>query len=365
MIRREIDGLELVAVADRDAEVVDTVANELGVEAVHPAEELIGRDDLDAVVIATPHSRHIVYAQAALERGLHVMIEKPVAVSVEGAIRANQAFEQGRQLRPGLVYAAMFQQRLMPVWRRLRDIVREELGRVQRVGWVVTDWFRSDAYYATAGWRATWRHEGGGVLMNQAPHNLDLLLWITGVRPGRVSAVTRHGAHHDIETEDEVAAVIECEPEEGGRTGPLVTFTTPTGEAPGVNRLEIVGDRGTAVAEDGSIRVRRLEQPASEVRRTGPAKLRNVDYAERVETPGDPGSSTYADQVPFRRGIFENFARAVRGGEAVVAPGVEGLAAVELANAMLLAGDRGEAVTLPVDVEGYQEWLTRKISEGR
>ena len=331
--------------------------------AVHAdAGALIADESLEAVVIATPHSRHICYAEPALRRGLHVLVEKPVAMSVEGAARVNAAYAERRERQPNLVFAAMFQQRLMPVWRRLREVVASDLGPIQRVHWTVTDWFRTRAYYASGGWRGTWRHEGGGVLMNQAPHNLDLLLWMTGVVPQRVTAVTRYGRFHDVEVEDEVSAVIECRPREGERFGPIVTFLTTTGEAPGTNRLEIVGDRGTVVAEDGTLRLRLLDQSISEHNATGPASLRTVDVAERVETPGGTGSPTYTDQTPFRLGMFENFAAAIRTGTPPVAHGTDGLASVELANAMLLSGDERRPVELPLDVDAYQAWLVAKIA---
>ena len=362
MIVEEIPSLRLAAVCDKSGDLARQVADELATDVAiyDDAQRMIDADDVEAVVVATPHSRHIVFAAPALERGLHVLVEKPVAMSVEGAAGANEAFTRGRAKKPDLVFAAMFQQRLMPVWRRLREVVQEELGQLQRVSWTVTDWFRTSAYYASGGWRGTWRYEGGGVLMNQAPHNLDLLLWITGITPGRVTAVTRYGRFHDVEVEDEVAAVVECG--NGDDAGPVVTFVTSTGEAPGTNRLEIVGENGSVVAEDGTLRIRRLDKPVSEHNRTGPAKQRTVPFEETVETPGATGSPTYTDQIPFRRGIFENFANAIRQREAVVAAGTDGLASVELANAMLLSGDQRRPVELPLDVHEYQKWLESKVS---
>ncbi len=362
MIAGDVPGLTLAAVCDHDPALARAVANGVGDVTVHnDADALIADASLDAVVIATPHSRHICFAEPALQRGLHVLVEKPVAMSVDGAARVNAAFVQGRQRRPDLVFAAMFQQRLMPVWQRLRDIARNELGPIQRVHWTVTDWFRTKAYYASGGWRGTWRHEGGGVLMNQAPHNLDLLLWMVGLSPKRVTAVTRYGRFHDIEVEDEVSAIIECRPRDAERYGPVITFLTTTGEAPGTNRLEVVGDRGTVVAEDGTLRLRLLDQPISDHNATGEANLRTVDVAERVETPGGTGSPTYTNQTPFRLGIFNNFAAAICDGTPVVAQGTDGLASVELANAMLLSGDERRPVDLPLDTEAYQQWLLAKV----
>lgn len=360
MIAKEIPSLRLAAVYDTDTDVAAAVAREFGADACGGAEELLNHPEVEAIVIATPHSRHVVYAEPALEKGLHVLVEKPVAMTVEGARRANKAFNDAIQHNPSLIYAAMFQQRQMPVWRRLREIVRTDLGPIQRCNWVVTDWFRTQAYYDGGGWCATWRYEGGGVLMNQAPHNLDLLLWITGLVPREVQALTRYGRFHRVETEDEVASIIVCDPTTDSHTGPLVTFVTTTGEAPGTNRIEIVGDLGTAVAEDGHIRVRRLHQSASTLSATGGADMRTAPFEEQDETPGGVGSMTYADQTPARRDVFNNFAAAIRTGVSPVAHGTEGLGSVELANAILLAGDRRQPVTLPLDVDDYQAWLAAK-----
>jgi predicted dehydrogenase len=361
MIASQVPQLQLVAVVDQNPQAVEGVASEYDVQPFADADAIIKSRVAEALIVATPHSRHIVIAQPALEAGLHVLVEKPVALSIEGAGRANFAYEKAKAKQPDLVYAAMFQQRLMPVWQRMRQIVREQIGPIRRVHWTVTDWFRTQAYYDTAGWRATWKYEGGGVLMNQAPHNLDLLLWITGLVPRSVFAVTRYGRFHDIQTEDEVAATIVCDPVDDS-PGPLLTFVTSTGEAPGSNRLEIVGDDGTVVAEDGEITLRLLAEAASATNATGEPNLRTMPLKETQVVPAEGGSPSSTKQDPFRRGMFENFAAAVRHQTPLVAPAREGYASVELANAMLLSGDRRKTITLPLDVDDYQTWLAEKTA---
>ena len=359
-----LDGrFEVVAVCDRDAALAQAAAG--NARSFDNAAALIDSGLAEALLVSTPHTRHVIFAQPALLRGMHVLVEKPVAVSVKGAHRLNRAFEQARREHPRVVFTAMFQQRFMPIWRALKGVIDAgELGAISRVSWVVTDWLRTDAYYASAGWRGTWAGEGGGVLMNQAPHNLDLLLWLTGLRASRVTAVASVGKCHPITTEDEVSAVIEFAPRRDGEPAATGHFVTGTGEAPGVNRLEIVGDAGSVLAEDGRLRVRRLRRPTGEVIRTGPPNLRGVEYDERTVDVGG-GSPSNTDQTPFRRELLADFAESILHGRAPAVAGTDGLASLELANAMLLSGLTRRSVDLPLDEDEYQRFLEGQIARER
>jgi len=201
---------------------------------------LIRSGKIDAVLIATPHFSHTPIAIDALESGLHVLLEKPVGVHKNECLRLIAAHAgRGQQ-----VFAAMFNQRTDPFYQEIRRLIRSGgMGEVRRVNWIITNWFRTDAYYASSAWRATWRGEGGGVLLNQCPHNLDLLQWIFGM-PASVRAFCRFGRYHDIEVEDDVTAYLEFP---NGASG---VFITTTGEAPGTNRLEITTERGKLVHEN-------------------------------------------------------------------------------------------------------------------
>ncbi|MFN3685171.1 MAG: Gfo/Idh/MocA family protein, partial [Fimbriimonadaceae bacterium] len=201
-----------------------------GVDKFVDSRELIRSGLVDAVLVATPHYDHTTIGIDALDNGLHLLTEKPISVHKADCVRLIAAHKRN----PNLKFAAMFNQRTDPHYQRIRRIVRGgELGEIQRTSWIITDWFRSEAYYASGGWRATWAGEGGGVLLNQCPHNLDLFQWICGV-PTRVDAKCSFGKYHRIEVEDEVTAYLEYA---NGATG---VFVTSTGEAPGTNRLEIV-----------------------------------------------------------------------------------------------------------------------------
>jgi predicted dehydrogenase len=219
-----------------------------------------------------------------------------------------------------------------------------EIGQISRLSWIVTDWFRTWTYYASGGWRATWEGEGGGVLLNQCPHNLDLMCWITGMMPKRVTAVAHIGKTHPIEVEDEVSAIMEYP---NGATG---HFITTTGEAPGTNRLEIVGDKGRLVVGRGRISFRRNEVSASEYCRTSRERFRGPDWEDvEVATPADPPD--------LHKAITENFVRAILRDEPLLAPGIEGVRGLELGNAMLLSGLTHRPIDLPLDANEYEQFL--------
>lgn len=293
----------------------------------------------DAVVIATPHYAHTTEGVAALKGGVHVLVEKPISVHKADALKLIAAHK-----RPGQVFAAMFNQRTDPRYRKLRDMVRAGvLGKIRRVNWIITDWFRPQAYYKHAGWRATWDGEGGGVLLNQCPHNLDLFQWIFGM-PARVRGFCSFGRYHKIEVEDDVTAYFEYP---DGMTG---VFITSTGEAPGTNRLEVTGERGRVVIEGGRFEFLRNAVPTSEFSRTTREKFKAPPVKPvSVRLPAGTGEQHV--------GILRNFVNAIRRGEKLIAPAAEGLHSVELANAILLSSVEGRTVDLPLSATRYAKLL--------
>ncbi len=246
---------------------------------------------------------------------------------------------------PDLKFGIMFNQRTNRLYQKLREVIADgELGEVTRVTWLVTDWFRTWTYYASGGWRATWAGEGGGVLINQCPHNFDLLQWTTGLMPSRVTAVASIGKTHPIEVEDEASAIFEYP------TGAVGHFVTTTGEAPGTNRFEIAGDRGKVVAENGKLLFRRTRRSVRQTRETSPESFARVETWD-TEIPYQAGP---ADE---HRTMTQNFVDAVRKGTPLLAPGVEGVRGLEIGNAILMAGVTRTPVDLPVDGEAYDEFL--------
>jgi predicted dehydrogenase len=249
------------------------------------------------------------------------------------------------------VFGIMHQMRTSAVWRKVKQLLENgELGEIRRVNWLVTDWFRSQAYYDSGGWRATWRGEGGGVLMNQCPHNLDLLSWWFGL-PKRVVAHCRFGRYHDIEVEDDVTAYLEYP---NGATG---VFITTTGEAPGTNRLEVDGDRGKLVVEHGEIGFVRTEVSVAGFLKTSKESFANPPtWTAGIPTGGDGGGHHV---------VTQGFVDAILDRKPPIVRGEEGLGAVELANSMIYSSLTGKPVDLPLDGDAYEAKLKELAAKSR
>ena len=209
---------------------------------------------IDAAMVETPHYYHPEMAQECLKRGIHVLVEKPAGVYAKQVKEMNET-----AAKSGAIFGMMFNQRTNCVYRKMREIIANgEIGELQRVVWVITNWYRSQSYYDSSNWRATWNGEGGGVLINQCPHQLDLLQWVVGKKPVSVNGFCEYGKWHDIEVEDEVTAYFRYK---NGATG---VFITTTGEAPGGNRLEISGTKGKLLCENDKIEFYRLSEDVNE-----------------------------------------------------------------------------------------------------
>jgi len=339
ILENKIPGLQLTAVADA---LPQATANFPEVAGFATPEALIASGQVDAVLIATPHYSHTTIGIAALKAGLHVLVEKPISVHRLDAEKLIAAHTNPKQ-----VFAAMFNQRTDPYYLKIREMVHDgTLGTVRRINWTITNWFRSNAYYASGSWRATWAGEGGGILLNQCPHNLDLYSWLFG-QPDRVRAFCRFGQYHDIEVEDDVTAYFEY------NNGTTATFIATTGEAPGTNRLEVAAENGRLVLENDKLTFTRNEIPTSEFNRTTKEAFSAPKTTEEVFTFPNHG-----DQ---HTGIMRDFAEAISAGKPLLAPAAEGLLSVELANAMLLSGFEDRRVELPLDGAAYARALQAKI----
>ena len=317
-----------------------------GVPAFTEIEAMFRSGQIDAVLITTPHFSHTPIGIAALEAGFHVLVEKPISVHKADCERLIAAYRPGRQ-----IFGAMFNQRTDPLYAKLRGMIQSgELGPVRRIQWTVTNWFRSQAYYNSGGWRATWAGEGGGVLLNQCPHNLDLWQWLFG-QPDQVRAFVQPGRYHAIEVEDDVTAYFQY------RDGAHGVFITSTGEAPGTNRLEVAAEQGRVVIENDLLTFTRNEIPMSKFSRTTTGAFDRPPTSE-VAIP-------FKDRGTQHNGILGNFVEAILDGAPLLAPAPEGIHSVELANAMLLSSFEHETISLPLDGARYEAFLRRKISESK
>ena len=315
-----------------------------GVQIFGSGEEMIASGAIDALLIATPHYQHTSLGVAALEAGLHIMVEKPISAHKADAERLIAA----AAARPDQVFGAMFQLRVEPRYQKIRELVQGgELGDLVRVLWIMTDWFRSEAYFQSGGWRATWKGEGGGVLLNQCLHQLDAMQWITGM-PSKVRSHVGIGRWHDIEVEDDVTCYMEFA---NGASG---AFITSSGETPGSNRFEIAGTKGRLILENDTLTLTRNEVPSDEWCKTSKIGFQKPETTvEEIPIPGaDAAHAT----------LMTNFVNAILDGEALIAPGVEGLGSVELANVMVYSGLLNESVDLPMDGAAWEAKLNELIA---
>lgn len=332
--------LELAAVADlRESRRQWARENLPGnVRIFENGDQLIEAGCCDAVLVAVPHYDHPRFVMSALEHGLHVMCEKPAGVYTKQVREMNAAAE-----RSDRVFAMMFNQRTNHVYRKMYEMVHSgEYGAIKRVNWIITDWYRTQAYYNSGGWRATWTGEGGGVLLNQCPHNLDLLQWICGL-PVKVQAFCHNGKWHDIEVEDDVTAYMEFA---NGATG---VFVTTTGDAPGTNRFEITMERGKLVCEDDRLTFYELDVNEREYCFTATEGFAKPEgHYVTLETDGEN---------PQHVGVLKAFAANILRGEPLVADGREGINGLTLSNAMHLSSWLGRPVEIPFDEELFLEKL--------
>ncbi len=311
------------------------------------AEEMMDSGLVDAVIVAVPHYDHPTYAKMAMKKGLHVIIEKPAGVYTKQVLDMYKVADES-----SVVFGIMMNQRTNCIYRKMREIIQSgELGAIRRTNWIITDWYRPQAYYDSGDWRATWSGEGGGVLLNQCPHNLDLWQWICGM-PAKITAKMHFGKWHDVEVEDDVTAYVEYE---NGATG---VFVTTTGDTPGTNRFEITCEKGKLIAEGKSLKMWKSEISEPEFSKTNKIPFAKPEYVvTEVETDGKN------EKHP---GVLNAFAGAILRGEKLVADGREGINGLTISNAMhLSAWLNKEIVVKDFDHELFYEELMKRVATSR
>jgi predicted dehydrogenase len=340
----QINGIELTAVTDQSEERKKWAKENLtNVKVFDNPDDLLTSDSVDGVIIATPHFDHAEMAIKAFENGLHVLCEKPAGVYTKQVREMNDA-----AAKTDKVFSIMYNQRTNPVYQKVRDLVMSgELGEIKRTIWVI-DWYRSQSYHDSGNWRGTWAGEGGGVLLNQDPHQLDLWQWTINMMPKRVRAFCSFGKYYNIEVEDDVTAYVEYE---NGATG---LFISSTGIAPETNRYEIYGDKGKLVVEDNKItfwRNRIPERQFNEEWKGGFGMPENW----KCEIPVHGSESGH-------KGIITNWIEAILYDKPLIAPGEEGIKGLTLSNAMHLSSWTDSWVDLPLDEDLFYENLKERMN---
>lgn len=358
----QIDGMELAALTRMREPYLSQMAPSIkvGIPVFDTADALFDSLEadglaLDAVIICTPHYAHEEQALRAFRNGLHVLCEKPAGVySAQSRRMLEEAAASGRK------YGVVFQQRFFPLHRRLKEIVDSGIyGKLKRLNWTVTDWYRPEKYYAASSWHAAWCSDGGGVVLNQCPHNLDLICWLFG-SPARVQAFCHEGRFHNIEVEDDVTAYLEWE---NGATG---TFVSSTGDLPGLNRLEITLEEALLICEDGELKICELApvlgMPEAEFRRTSDVFFQKIAGIWHTETP--------AAEPDVYRKMLQGFADSCIGGFPLPSSGRDGHIGVVLANAIYLSSWKRKMVEIPamgssqeMTMEAEYEMLLRQRIE--
>jgi len=348
ILEGKVPEMEVTAVADRQ-EGRRAWAKENLPEAVVIFEEgkdLIAAGVCDGVLIAVPHYQHPELTIDAMNHGLHVMCEKPAGVYTKQVREMNDAAKKCDR-----VFGMMFNQRTNCIYRKMHELVTSgELGAIKRVNWIVTDWYRTQSYYDSGSWRATWDGEGGGVLLNQCPHNMDLIQWICGM-PSKVQAFCHNGKWHDIEVEDDVTAYLEYP---NGATG---VFVTTTADAPGTNRFEITLEMGKLVCENGKLMLHKLSENERTFCKTAEGGFDTPECTvTEVETDGENEQHV---------GVLKAFAGRILHGTPLVAEGLEGINGLTLSNAMHLSSWLKREVEIPFDEDLFLEELNKRRRESR
>ncbi|MER2490519.1 Gfo/Idh/MocA family protein [Catenovulum sediminis] len=334
----EVTHCKITALCSRNK---SDLADKLGAQHFSCYQALIDSTEVDAVLIATPTMSHFEIAQYALQKGVHVMLEKPIGLSsYEGEKLIASAKPQTR-------FAVMLNQRTDPAYRKIKHIIDAgRLGEITRTHWTMTNWFRPEVYFQVSDWRATWKGEGGGALLNQCIHNLDIFQWVCGL-PKQITAFCEFGKYHNIEVEDEVSAYFKYA---NNATG---IFVASTGEAPGVNRFDIIGDKGSLHFDGGQL-IQKINSHSTR------------EYCQSTHDMFGMPEVTVTDITPNEQVnqhaiIMNNFVQSILFDEALMTPATEGLASLDIANAMLLSSWQHQAVELPLDRTRYQAELHKKV----
>jgi UDP-N-acetyl-2-amino-2-deoxyglucuronate dehydrogenase len=318
--------------------------------------DMMESGNVDAVVTCVPHYLHPEMGIEALSRNLHALIEKPAGVYTKQV----QELNDFAATKPELTFGIMFNQRTNPLYQKVKELIDSgEIGGLRRTNWIITTWWRPQGYYDQSAWRATWGGEGGGVLVNQAPHQLDLLQWLCGM-PKKVYSNLKYGYQRNIAVEDEATALLDYG---NGATG---VFITCTHDVLGTDRLEILGDKGKIIVDNSKkLTIKRLKKSEPEMNAT-----MSMQDIHKLFMGGKRDDIYTEEELEFGSvwggqhiAVLENFAANVMDGTPLIAPGSDGINGVRLANAIHLSSWLGREVEIPFDEDLFLAELNKKIEE--
>ncbi len=352
IIDKQCPEVEVTAICDLKQERLDAAKEVFkdveGIEYYTDVDTMLSAGVVDAVYIAVPHYDHPVVAMKAFEKGIHVILEKPAGVYTKAVREMNAAAEKA-----GVKFGIMFQCRTNPLFRKMKEILSSgKYGQIRSVNWLITTWFRSQQYYDSGAWRATWAGEGGGVLLNQCPHQLDLLQWFCGM-PEEIYAKCSVAQWHDVEIEDDVVAVLKY------KNGAMGSFITSTGIRPGTNRLEVALDKGTVIMENNTITVNELSVDLSEYTGKEPTHIVPAPQTTKIVYECE------SNKISGHCMMINALAGAILRGTELYATAEDGLNELTLSNAMYLSSWTDSTIKLPMDEDLFYEELQKRVATSK
>lgn len=343
-----ISGMRLGAVCCRSQENIQWAKAQLGEEipVFENTKQLFESSDLfDACLIVTPHKLHPEMIMQALDAGKHVFCDKPIGISMKQCQGIREKLDQS-----GLVFAMMFHQRMYPKYERIHTLLENgTLGQIRRIMVENSRYYRTWYYHKSGSWRSSWKGEGGGALLNQGQHLLDIWQWLFGM-PDSLYAMIPYGKYNDFSVDDE-ATILMKYPDK--KTAVLILTT---GEGTWTERMEIAGSKGTLILEDNHLTLHLYDQDLDDYKKTAACSSRE-EFKEKVLEEVFP-----EDQEPYEE-MLTDFAQAVLKKRPVRVNGLEGLNSLELTNAAYLSAWTGETVALPLDAERYERELEKRITD--
>jgi len=344
-----IQNAEVRALSSRNRSHMEAVKEKYQLDAVlfTDYEAMLSSGLIDAVMICTPHFHHPGMAIKAIRRGIHTMIEKPVGIFPEELRELAESLQTHPDVKAGVLYC----RRTNPIYQQIKDFLDSgELGQLKRVTWIITNAsvYRTQAYYNSATWRGTYVGEGGGLLLNQVSHHIDMLVWLLGL-PKAIQANCYSAVERNIEVENEVSITMEYPGQAIGQ------FISSTREFPGTNRLEISCSKAQLILEnEKDLTVRKLGVEETEFNRTTNIPFAFIPYEEEIHN-----FEPY-ENPEIQARIVNNFISAVTDGKPIACPVEDAIRSQQFIIGAYLSSWQEKKLTLPADGKAFTEELKKR-----